>query len=53
MARPKGENGEKGINMTQAEADKFTERWLRITSDLKNRAGQAGERKVASYYVIQ
>ena len=53
MARPKGENEEKEINMTQAEYDRISERWLRITSAIKNAVEQAEERKVANYFVIK
>lgn len=53
MARPKGETEEKEINMTQAEHDRISERWLRITRAIKNYAEQVEERKVANYFVIK
>ena len=53
MARPKGEIEEKEINMTQAEYDRISERWLRITRAIKNATEQAEDRKVAKYYVIK
>lgn len=53
MARPKVETEEKEINMTQAEYDRISERWLRITSAIKNYAEQVEDGKVANYFVIK
>lgn len=53
MERPKCETEEKEINMTQAEQDRISERWLRITRAIKNAAEQAEDRKVANYFVIK
>ena len=53
MESNKWETEEKEINMTQAEQDRISERWLRITRDIKNAAEQAEDRKVAKYYVIK
>lgn len=53
MERQKGETEEKEINMTQAEYDRISERWLRITRAIKNAAEQVEERKVANYFVIK
>lgn len=53
MARPKVGTEEKEINMTQAEYDRISERWLRITSAIKNASEQAEDRKVANYFVIK
>ena len=53
MESNKWETEEKEINMTQAEYDRISERWLRITSSIKNAVEQAEDRKVAKYYVIK
>lgn len=53
MESNKWETEEKEINMTQAEQDRISERWLRITSAIKNSVEQAEDRKVAKYYVIK
>ena len=53
MESNKWETEEKEINMTQAEQDRISERWLRITSAIKNAVEQAEDRKVAKYYVIK
>ena len=53
MESNKWETEEKEINMTQAEYDRISERWLRITRAIKNAAEQAEERKVANYFVIK
>lgn len=53
MESNKWETEEKEINMTQAEQDRISERWLRITRAIKNYAEQVEDRKVAKYYVIK
>ena len=53
MESNKWETEEKEINMTQAEYDRISERWLRITRAIKNAVEQAEDRKVAKYYVIK
>ena len=53
MESNKWETEEKEINMTQAEQDRISERWLRITRAIKNAAEQVEDRKVAKYYVIK
>ena len=53
MESNKWETEEKKINMTQAEYDRISERWLRITRAIKNAAEKAEDRKVAKYYVIK
>lgn len=53
MESNKWETEEKEINMTQAEYDRISERWLRITRAIKNAAEQVEDRKVANYYVIK
>ena len=53
MESNKWETEEKEINMTQAEQDRISERWLRITRAIKNGVEQAEDRKVAKYYVIK
>lgn len=53
MESNKWETEEKDINMTQAEYDRISERWLRITRAIKNAAEQAEDRKAAKYYVIK
>ena len=53
MESNKWETEEKEINMTQAEQDRISERWLRITRAIKNAAEHAYDRKVANYYVIK
>lgn len=53
MESNKWETEEKEINMTQAEYDRISERWLRITRAIKNAAEQVEERKVANYFVIK
>ena len=53
MESNKWETEEKEINMTQAEQDRISERWLRITRAIKNAVEQAEDRKVAQYYVIK
>ena len=53
MESNKWETEEKEINMTQAEQDRISERWLRITSAIKNAEEQAEDRKVANYFVIK
>ena len=53
MESNKLETEEKEINMTQAEYDRISERWLRITRAIKNAAEQVEERKVANYFVIK
>lgn len=47
MESNKWETEEKEINMTQAEQDRISERWLRITRAIKNAAEQVEDRKVA------
>ena len=53
MESNKWETEEKEINMTQAEYDRISERWLRITRAIKNAVEHAEDRKVAKYYVIK
>ena len=53
MESNKWETEEKEINMTQAEYDRISERWLRITRAIKNAVEQDEDRKVAKYYVIK
>lgn len=53
MESNKWETEEKEINMTQAEYDRISERWLRITRAIKNAVEQAKDRKVANYFVIK